>query len=451
MPIDLPVSGNSDADVQSPDPGANSWRQRVARWRRILKVVTSFFAGQGALQAANVLLALFLVHMLSIEAYAQFGLAFGFQSMASNLMDLGFASTIIPLVGDRIEDRALVGRYVRAASNLRNRAFFILAPFVAASFFAIAHRHHWSGSLQVLLAAAILLALYSSGTLSCYSPPFFVYRRLREFYLPQTVSAVFRLAGYGILQVIGGLNAWTAAALSALNVTFNGRVLAKKTRQWVDLNEENTRSAEREIIHYILPAMPAFIFAAFQSQITLFLISIFGQTVSIAQVAALTRIAQLFLVLQTFNMVIIEPYIARLKREQLGPIYVRLVLLASACCVPVVLIAFHYPQAVLWILGSKYKELDGVIGWLVLASCINYVAGFVWVMNRARKWVFWSGSILEIVLLLVVQIGFILYVGVRTTREAVMFAFASSFCYVAAHGYAAVYGFLKGPRVQRSF
>ena len=49
-------------------------------------------------------------------------------------------------------------------------------------------------------------------------------------------------------------------------------------------------------------------------------------------------------------------------------------------------------------------------------------------------------------LLLVVQIGFVVAFGVRNTRSAVMFNFASSFCYVAAHSYVAIYGFLKGQR-----
>jgi hypothetical protein len=446
MPLDFSASHSPDAEPQISAPIPNGSLQTEVRWYRILRIVASFFVGQGALQAVNVLLGLFLVHMMSIEAYAQYGLTFGFQSVASNLMDMGFASTIIPLVGDRIGDRALVGKYVRAANHLRTRAFLFLAPFAVVAFFAIVHRHHWSLSLQILLVSAVLLALYSSGKFSCYSPPFFLYRRLREFYSPQTISAVVRLVFYVILRIAGELNAWTAAALSALNITFNSRVLAKKSRQWADWTGQGTRSEEREIVHYLLPAMPAFIFAAFQSQISLFLISIFGQTVSIAQVAALGRISQMFLVLQTFNIVIVEPYIARLSRERLAAAYLRLILLASACCIPVVLVTFAYPKAILWILGPKYTGLGNVIGWLVLASCINYVAGLAWIMNRARKWIFWSGTMLEIALLLLVQIAFIVFVGVHTTRDAVMFVFASSFCYLTAHGYVTAYGFLKGPR-----
>ena len=82
----------------------------------------------------------------------------------------------------------------------------------------------------------------------------------------------------------------------------------------------------------------------------------------------------------------------------------------------------------------------------MLTACINYVAGLIWIMNRSRKWLFWRGTLAEISLLAVVQIGFILIFGVRNTRSAVMFNFASSFCYVIAHSYVAIHGFRKGTR-----
>ena len=104
------------------------------------------------------------------------------------------------------------------------------------------------------------------------------------------------------------------------------------------------------------------------------------------------------------------------------------------------------PGFFLWLLGPKYSELRGLIGWVVLTACINYIAGLIWIMNRSRKWVFWRATIAEIALLLVVQIGFLVVFGVRSTRSAVMFNFASSFCYVIAHSYVAIYGFLKGQR-----
>jgi hypothetical protein len=148
----------------------------------------------------------------------------------------------------------------------------------------------------------------------------------------------------------------------------------------------------------------------------------------------------------TFNVVIVEPHIARLNRGKLLHTYLRFIGLALVGCVALVLFSFAAPGVFLWLLGPKYSELKSLIGWVVLTACINYIAGLLWIMNRSRKWVFWRGTIAEISLLLVVQVGFVVMFGVRNARAAVMFNFASSFCYVIAHLYVAIYGFLKGER-----
>ena len=128
------------------------------RGRRILSLVTRFFLGQGALQGINILVGLYLVRVLTIESYAQFGLTVGFQQTVGLLMDLGFASTIIPLVGARGDDRGLVGRYVRSAKYLRDRAFWILAPIAAVVFIAMMFHHHWNWYVQALLICSVLLS-----------------------------------------------------------------------------------------------------------------------------------------------------------------------------------------------------------------------------------------------------------------------------------------------------
>lgn len=418
-------------------------KQLRPRNRRILDTILGFFLGQGALQGTNLLIGIFLVRTLSVSDYAKFGLASGFQATVSSLMDLGFASTIIPLVGDRISDRLLVGRYVRGAQSLRNRAFWVLSPIAAVVFLIITYRQKWPWVVQIMLLVSVMLALYSSGEVSYSSAPLFLYRRLRDYYVPQTVSGICRLLVYVTLNLTGGLNSWTAAGCSAINITINGYLLRKKGDKLVDWPAKYDPVIRKEIRRYVLPAAPAILLGAFHSQIALFLISIFGSTVSIAQVAALGRLGQIFNVLMTFNIIIVEPYMARLHPERLLLTYLRLIAVASICCTVLILLAFSAPGLFLWLLGSKYSELHTLIGWVILTACINYIAGLIWIMNRSRKWLFWRGTIAEIALLILIQVGFITIFGIRTTRNAVMFNLASSFCYVVAHTYVAAHGFLK--------
>jgi len=418
----------------------------LSRRARILQVVSSFLFGQGAIQVINALAGFFLVHRLSIESYAQFGLATGFQGVFSVLMDLGFASTIIPLVGPHRDDRALVGRYVRSAKHLRDRGFWLLSPVAAVAFLAIMHKHHWSWTVQLILLGSVLISLYSGGTFSYFSAPLFIFSRLREYYVPQVISGAGRLFLYLGFSAIGALNAGTAAGLSALNVTANGIFVRRASKSLLTWPEKDSRETDKELLDYILPASPAIIFSAFQSQISLFLVSLFGGTLYIAEVTALSRIGLLFTALMTFNTIVVEPYVARQPEKGLRRKFAGIAFVAALVCLPVVLIAFFHPGIFLWLLGAKYDGVRQALGWYVLSASMNFVAGVVWIMNRARKWVFWSGSIIEVVLLLAVQVAFLALIGVRNTNQAVMFNVASSCCYLIAHFYVTLYGFLKGRR-----
>ena len=415
-----------------------------SRVRRIATLIFAFFAGQGALQGITVLIGLFLIRALSVSDYAKFGLASGFQATTSILMDLGCASTIIPLVGERALDPNVVGRYVRGARALRNQAFWILSPLATVVFLVLTRRQKWPWPTQIALLASVLLALYSGGALSYYSAPLYLHRRLRDFYLPQSIAGIARLFLYALLSAAGALNSWTASWLSALNMTANARLLGAKARKLMHWPAVDDHPTQKEIRAYILPASPAIILGAFHGQVALFLIGFFGSTVSIAEVAALGRLGMLFNVLMTFNIVIVEPHIARLHRGRLLQTYLRFIAAALVCCAGLVAFSFAVPSVFLWLLGPKYEQLRSLIGWVVLTACINYIAGLLWIMNRSRKWVFWRGTIAEILLLLTVQAGFLMHFGLRNTRDAVMFNFVSSFCYVIAHLYVAIYGFLKG-------
>jgi O-antigen/teichoic acid export membrane protein len=418
----------------------------LARGGRIARLVISFLFGQGAVQGLNVLIGLFLVRRLSVEAYAQFGVASGFQNLFSVLMDLGFASTIIPMVGERVGDRALIGRYVRAAQGLRDTTFLLLAPIAAITFLAVIHQRHWSGMLQAGLLASILLTLYSGGIVGFFSAPLFLERRFREFYVPQVLSAAGRLALCVLLWSGGVLTAWAAAGLGAISVASNALFIRKAALECIVWPERDSKEIRGELIRYVLPATPAIIFSAFQGQISLFLISLFGSTLNIAEVSALARIGQIFSVLMTFNTMMVEPYIARTPEDRLVRVYLQSIAIATVALVPLVWLSFREPAPFIWIIGRKFSGLEPFMGWFVLSAAMNFVSGLAWIMNRARKWVFWSGSMLEIVLLLGIQATFLAMIGVRTTQQAVFLGLASSFGYAITHGYVAVLGFTQRKR-----
>ena len=414
-----------------------------ARMRLGARLLATFAGGHGALQLLNVVTGIYLLRTLSLEGYAQYSLAFAFQTTAIALTNLGLTDSIVPLVGSRGDDPALVGRYVRAAQSLRNRLFVFVAPAVALAFYLVVRTRGWSNWTLFWMFVPILASLYLSVSVAGWSAPLLLKRRLGDFYLAQTIPSMARLLSYVIANTLRQLNSGFALLMNAAAIVLNGLIARSRSAAYVRLPTGRDRATESEVIRCMLPMVPAAVFTAFQPQVALFLVSIFGETVQIAQIAALSRIVALFAIFNTFNSVLIEPYVARLSPERLPAIYLRILGCATLLGASVSLLAFAFPWLLTWILGAKYSNLRDSIGWVVLASSVSSVANVMWVMNRGRRWLFWRGSAVEIGCLLIFQSLYVIFIGVRTIETAAMFMLSASAAHLVAHGYVAMYAFSR--------
>lgn len=412
-----------------------------------LVLLMTFFAGQGAIQLLSVVFGLVIVRLLTMESYAQFSLALGFQTTLGSLMDLGYAGTIVPLVGERFADPSVVGSYVAAAKHHRDRIFLLLSPFSAVCFYFLGRKHHWSLHVQLLLLGSVLIQLYFSGRTAYYSAPLMLRRDLPKLYKAQVFSAVFRCLAPLPMRVMGALNGWSAALLNAVTQIYNSARLQRASSLYSIEPERSNPAINREMMRYVIPAMPAVIFWAFQSQVSLYLITLFGKSTNMAQVGALGRLGQCFTVLMAFNIVVLEPYFARMTREELPRRYAQAVSLATVFCLAMAVLSFRFPYPLLWLLGPQYTNLAGEVGWMVTASSIFYLAGVIWIINRSRKWLFWSGTAMEIGLTVAAEAVFVLFRGVSTTHEAILISLISAVSVLVSHIFVSIYGFVLGPRI----
>jgi O-antigen/teichoic acid export membrane protein len=414
--------------------------------RKKLVLITTFFAGQGAIQLLGLIFGLVVVRLLTVQSYAQFSVALGFQTTLGSLMDLGYAGTIVPLVGERFADAEIVGAYVAAARHHRDRIFFILSPLAAICFWLLGRKQHWSWHTQLLLLISVLVQLYFSGRASYYSAPLMLRGDLRKLYRPQVFSALVRCLAPLPMRLIGALNGWTAALLNALVQVYNSIKLRRGCQPYIVEPRHGDPSVNREMLRYVVPAMPAVVFWAFQGQVSLYLVTLFGKTTNIAQVAALGRVGQMFAILMAFNVVLVEPYFARLQRGMLLRRYVQVVGLAGVFSATVALLSFRFPHPLLWLLGPQYRDLAPEVGWMVAASSIFYFAGVIWIINRSRKWLFWSGTAMEIGLTVVSEAVFVGTRGVTTTHNAILISVVAATSVLVAHSFVSVYGFMQRPR-----
>jgi O-antigen/teichoic acid export membrane protein len=416
--------------------------------QRRLRILAVYTTGQGLAQLLNLLIGFLLLRWLNISNYAQFSVAFGFQVTMGLLTDLGFAGTIIALVGPRGNDPNVVGSYIRSGRHLRNLMIVWLTPVAAIAYIGIVRQHHWDARSSTLLFLSIVASIYFSGMVSYYAAPLLIHGRLTDYYRHQLAGASTRIVICGALYFTGGLNAWTTSWVNAIGLLLIGWLNARESRPFITLPVHPDPAVTRQMVHYVLPNLPSLIFFALQGQISLFLISFFGQTRSIAEVGALGRLGQIFLLLSGFNGAVVEPFMARLPKERVLRSFLTILVAASAICVVICLAGFLEPREFLLLLGAKYASLQRETGWLVLGSCMGYLVGVVWTMTAARQWIYWATSWVAIGLILTTQIVFLCLCRVDSTLHVIWFGVATSAAYLIAVLFNTVYGFIRGPRIQ---
>lgn len=425
----------------------NNWLRSENSLRRF-RMLLVYLTGQGIVQLLNLLTGLLLLRWLSVDNYAQFIVAFTFQVTLSLLTDLGFSGTIIALVGPRGGDSAVVGSYIRSGRHLRNVMTACLTPVAAIFYFGIVRQHHWAVSTSVLLFVSIVASIYFSGMVSYYGAPLLIHGRLSHYYRHQLAGAGLRIVVCGVLYLAGGLNAWTTSWVNAVGLLLIGWLNVRGSQPFISLPVHPDSAVTRQMIRYVMPMMPGIIFFGFQGQISLFLISFFGQTRSIAEVGALGRLGQIFILLSGFNGAVIEPFMARLPDHRVLRNYLLIAATAAAICVPICCVGFFEPKLLLLLLGPKYASLQRETGWLVLGSCMGYLVGVLWTMTAARRWIYWTTTWTSIGLILTAQILFLCRFRVDSTLNAILFGLTTNLAYLVATLFNSAYGFVHGPKIK---
>lgn len=432
-------------DKRSP-PQARSpmLRERAIRWGKLLGV---FFAGQSLVQAIGLVTGFLLIRWLSVESYAQFSVAFGFQSIIGAFADLGVCGSVVALAGARGKEPEVIGSYIAAALHYRRIILAIVFPITLFVLPLLMSKHGWPWEIQVALLGSVLCSIYAQGYLSLYTAPLLIHQKLKQSYGAQVAAATSRLSLNTILHLISALGAATASWTATLATALNALLFRRSTRQLVQKPNVPNQAVRREMRAYVAPLIPGIIFTAFQGQITLFVIATFGQENSIAEIAALGRLGQVLIILGSLNAVILGPYIAKLPHSILGRRYVQILLGALLVAALMVAVAFVWPGALLWILGAKYSHLREQISWSIVAWAISYIGGVMWTVHSARKWIFWWISWVYISSILIAQVIAVKCLDLGSTMNVVFFSIITSAVVLLVQIAIGIYGYAHDERI----
>jgi O-antigen/teichoic acid export membrane protein len=144
--------------------------------------VLEFLTTQGVALAARLLYGFLCVRLLPITEYAKFAVVFGFLGTLAVLMDIAFSTTLLPLVGERTDDRQLIADYVASIRQLAHRVYRVMAPIAVVCYPLLVSRQHWSWPTVAAMVAILLAAAWIDRVSGTYGAVLIVRRDRRYWY-----------------------------------------------------------------------------------------------------------------------------------------------------------------------------------------------------------------------------------------------------------------------------
>ncbi len=143
----------------------------------------------------------------------------------------------------------------------------------------------------------------------------------------------------------------------------------------------------QRLVEHVRRTLPIAAYYAVSSQLTVWLLSIFGRTSSVAAIGALGRIAVVMTVLQTTFALLVVPRFARIPADR--PQLVRRrywqaqLLLAGACALPAGFVLLE-PGLVLGILGKNYAGLERELQLVAIGASIATLTAAAFALGASR-------------------------------------------------------------------
>jgi hypothetical protein len=387
--------------------------------------VGRFASVQMLVQAVGFASGILLVRELDQHQYALFTVANTMQGAMNVLGDIGISIGVISIGGRVWQDRERFGELIRTGLSLRRRLGALAAVAVVPALYYMLTKNGASPIYALALAGAVILALTAQLSIGVLE----VVPRLRsDIRLIQKIDltgALVRLAAIAILLYLY-INAGIAVLIGSGVLLLQFLLLRRYAREVVNLDAPENPEDRTAMLGYIRQQAANAIFFCLQGQITVFLITIFGRHIqSVAEIGALGRLAMIYTVMANLIMNIFAPAFARCQESgRLKWIYAGIVGAVAGFSLLVLVGAALFPREFLFVLGTKYGNLEHELLLMIGGAALNMLASSIWYLNASRAWI--TGAWLYIPLTILTQILLIPFINFSTVSGVLTFNLLSA-------------------------
>ncbi len=410
--------------------------ERLFEWGKLITITGSTQLG---IQVIGFISGILVIRLLSTGEYALYTLANTMFGTMLILADGGITTGVLAEGGKVWQDRAKFGAVIVTGFGLR-RQFTIVSLLLAVPalfFLLIDHQAGWKMATLIIISLVPSFFMALSGSLLEIAP------KLKQDIAPLQKIQLF--TAFGRLSLLSACLfsfplAFTAVLASGLPQIYANRALRKISETSADYTQKADKKVEQAILKIVKRVLPGSVYYVISAQLTVWLISTFGSTASVAHIGALGRLGMMLTLFTALFNTLISPRFARLP-ETASLLLKRFLQLQAGLFIWAILIVavfWIFSSQALWLLGDQYSGLNQEVVLSIIGTCLSLIAGVTYTLTISRGWtinpVLYIGSNIALIVL-----G-ILCLDVSTLRGILYFNIYIAGCQVAMN---TIYSFIR--------
>lgn len=358
---------------------------RIIKWGKLISLTGSM---QLLGKAVGFLSGILIIRLLPVQEYALYTLANTMLGTMYLLADGGISAGVMSNGGKVWKDKKELGKVVGTGLELRNKFAVVSLIISTPILMYLLRKHDASWLMASLITLSLIPAFYAHLADSIYSV------------VPKLHQDIKRLEKNGLAVAFGRLFL-TASFIFVFPFTFlallaNGipRIygnirIRKMAGSFAEISKKSDPGVRRNLLNTVKRMMPGLIYVCVSGQITIWLISVFGNTTALAQLGALGRLAVVLSLFSGLISTLIVPRYARLKAKKavMFNYYVQIIAAVFFLVCLIIGVFYVFADEILFVIGENYSGLQPELMLAILGSGLSLIASIAFFLNISRDWV----------------------------------------------------------------
>ncbi|MBN9299427.1 MAG: hypothetical protein J0I41_20670 [Filimonas sp.] len=354
-------------------------------FKKLLKIIIPFFSFQILIQAIDAFSGILLVRNLLKTEYAYFGII---SSLASSALSTTISGMDSYLISKGIELKEYKTSFSKLFNELiyflRNKRKLVLLVCVPIGLWMML-KNGVTPERAALFIILLIIDNFFRVRIQLYQGVFNIHQKFNFIQVVNLAGSSFRLLF--VLTATRFLTGEIAYASMVLSFLVQLIILNHYSKKYIQ-SETVTKEKHKDFNKLYYSLLPVYVHTAFDGQIVILILTFFGNTTLLADVNAAGKLSLIVVAVNAFisNYITVKFAAIKTKEDFIKKLFFTSSIFIGFYIVSVFAIML-VPHWFIWLIGSKYTNLEPYLYLVVINICVGNFSGLLLAINFSKTWI----------------------------------------------------------------